>query len=286
MKLKHGDNKFLWIIYIIIFLICVFGIGVAVYLQFYKGANIKAVIGINDEDSEKEDEYNALKAEFPSLFNNKLEVLQDEKINIEKLSNDYDIIVTAYSYEKEDERCNLKAYIPYMNIKKENTININKKIKEEFKDIAEGLNNSTLNTYTIYTVTYKAYIQKDILSLVVRSELKEGNQSQKIKIRTYNYDIKNDKELTISDLLSLKEISISGANEKIKNEISKIQEQNDALEQALNGQGSLYKRDIESEIYNIENTSEFFLGRDGMLYLIYAYGNIDLTSEMDIVIFK
>ena len=39
-------------------------------------------------------------------------------------------------------------------------------------------------------------------------------------------------------------------------------------------------------MYKISNAKNFLYGKDGMLYLIYAYGNDEDTSEKDIVIFK
>ena len=48
----------------------------------------------------------------------------------------------------------------------------------------------------------------------------------------------------------------------------------------------MYKRDYTSDIYKLENTKQYFLGINGILYLIYAYGNNDYTSEFDMVIFK
>ena len=45
----------------------------------------------------------------------------------------------------------------------------------------------------------------------------------------------------------------------------------------------LYARDYTSDTYNINNVTEYFLGNDNILYIIYAYGNQNHTSEMDIV---
>ena len=42
---------------------------------------------------------------------------------------------------------------------------------------------------------------------------------------------------------------------------------------------------LNSEIYKIENTQNFFLTQDGYVYIVYAYGNNDYTNEMDIIIF-
>ena len=45
-----------------------------------------------------------------------------------------------------------------------------------------------------------------------------------------------------------------------------------------------YTRDYTSDIYNINNVTEYFMGEDNALYIIYAYGNLNHTSEMDIVV--
>ena len=40
-----------------------------------------------------------------------------------------------------------------------------------------------------------------------------------------------------------------------------------------------------ADIYKIDNTSTFFLTQDGYVYIVYAYGNNDYTTEMDLIIF-
>ena len=45
----------------------------------------------------------------------------------------------------------------------------------------------------------------------------------------------------------------------------------------------IYSRNLKDEIYKVENTSNYFWYEEH-LYLIYAYGNNNNTSEMDIVI--
>ena len=44
-------------------------------------------------------------------------------------------------------------------------------------------------------------------------------------------------------------------------------------------------RDLTSDIYNVDNAGAYFLGPNGELYIVYAYGNSDFTSEMDIILF-
>ena len=47
---------------------------------------------------------------------------------------------------------------------------------------------------------------------------------------------------------------------------------------------SVYKRNSSDSMYNVDNITEFFLGEDDVLYVIFAYGNQNQTNEMDIVV--
>ena len=47
----------------------------------------------------------------------------------------------------------------------------------------------------------------------------------------------------------------------------------------------MYRRNPESSIYILENATEFFV-KDGIVYIIYSYGNSSFTSEMDLIIDK
>ena len=49
--------------------------------------------------------------------------------------------------------------------------------------------------------------------------------------------------------------------------------------------GTLYERDLSSDMYKVENAKTYFLTQDGYVYIVYAYGNSDYTNEMDIIIF-
>ena len=280
-SIVEKSHKYRWILYILILIICTFAIFKAVYPQY---SQEQQEIGYGKvEDENEEDENNQLISDFSTLFTNDIDRKQTESINITKIREEFDIVTTAYSYMEHQENYNLDVSIPYININSPFVIECNEKTNKDFKQKAESIikSNSTLNT--VYTVKYKAYIQNNILSLVIRSELREGNQSQKMIVKTYNYDIVNNKEVTLKDLLNLKNISEEDANTRIKSEIEKVQEQN----QAFSDLGyTTYQRDINSDRYKIENTTEYFLGKDGILYLVYTYGNEGDTNDKDIVIFK
>jgi len=117
--------------------------------------------------------------------------------------------------------------------------------------------------------------------MVIRSTLKEGENAERDIIRTYNYDLTNQKEYSFEDMLKLKSISRVEASRQIKSEIKTIEaEVNNMLEMGY----KLYSRDSSNEIYDIDNISEFFIGEDNTLYIIFAYGNQANTSELDIVV--
>ena len=44
-----------------------------------------------------------------------------------------------------------------------------------------------------------------------------------------------------------------------------------------------YTRNADDSIYDVKNISEFFFREDGTLYIVYAYGNNNYTSELDII---
>lgn len=275
-------NKKLWILYALIFIICTIGIGVALYAQFYSEENIGAAIGIVNKDSE-EDKKLELKEDFNKIFTNQLENLQNTITDVEKINEGYDIVVTAYRFEKNEETCEINVFIPYINVNDDSAREFNARIKEQYKKRAEDLVNQESTVNIIYSVEYKAYIQNDILSLAICSEFKEGEKSQKVIVQTFNYNLKEKRSATINDILNLKNISLQTANNKIKSEIKTIQEQN----QPLIDQGyPIYSRDYNSEIYRISDNTQFLYGKDGILYVIYAYGNDIDTSEMDLVIFN
>lgn len=45
----------------------------------------------------------------------------------------------------------------------------------------------------------------------------------------------------------------------------------------------MYRRDENSEIYILENATEFYV-KDNILYIIYSYGNNNYTSKTDLII--
>ena len=70
--------------------------------------------------------------------------------------------------------------------------------------------------------------------------------------------------------------------EQITEEITKLSKQNASF---ANQGYNVYVRNPNDDMYKLENTPNFFLGKNKTLYLVYAYGNNDYTSETDLIIF-
>ena len=266
--------------YISILVICVVAIISAFVIQIVKE---QQEIANNNKISVEEinSELNVNKEQFSGLFKNKVNYLENNAYKITKIDANKEIVYLGYkNNDIEVNDYELDVNIPYINIDNEVAKEFNTQIKEIFENKAKSVLNSQ-NNNILYTVDYSAYVSNNILSLVVRSTLKEGTNAQREIIQTYNYDLKNHKECTIDDILELKGIEKKDAGKTIKLEIKEIQER---VEELASLGCLVYPRDYTDDIYNINNVTEYFLGKDNVLYIIYAYGNNNHTNEMDIVI--
>lgn len=276
---ESKENKKLKVFYIAIIAICIISVIVAIIIQIFGGDEAKGNTTKLPELTD--DEISQYKVEFDNIFQNKVNYLENNSYKISKINKDEGIIYTGYqNNETKINDYELDVNIPYINIKNSVTEEFNNQIKETFEKKAKSILNSK-DTNIIYTVSYSAYISNNILSLVVRSTLKEGGNPQRDIIQTYNYDLTNQKECTIEDMLQMKGIAKRDANQKIKDEIKSAQEKAEELGKLGY---SIYPRDYTSDIYNINNVTEYFMGEDNALYIIYAYGNENHTNEMDIVV--
>ena len=270
---NEKKNKSLKIFYISIVVICVIAIITAVVIQIVKENSNKNTI-----DDNKLQEY---KAKFNSVFQNKINYLENNNYKITKVDNSKEIVYVGYEEKKSKvSDYNLNVCIPYINIDNEVIRKYNNEIKDVFEQTAKDVLNSR-NQNIVYRVTYSAYVTNNILSLVIRSTLKQGENPQRDMVQTYNYDLTNKKECTFEDMLNLKKISRQQANSTILSEIKKVEKQ--VNERAELGY-SVYKRNSSDSMYNVDNITEFFLGEDDVLYVIFAYGNQNQTNEMDIVV--
>ena len=269
------------VFYIIIITICIVAIGIGVYMQFFKDEKLGVIFGITKEKEDQE--LKELQENFFNSFTNDLEIINNYSGSVKKIKNEEDIVILAFNKQEQKENYTMDIKIPYFNIKAENAINLNQKIKNVFKNKADSVASSTSDVNIIYNVKYKAYLNKSVLSLVILSELKEGDSNQRIIVMTYNYNLENDSEVTINDIIKDKNLDTKQANEYIKNTVDNSQDENLKLRDLGY---PIDVRDSNSKEYKIENAKYFFLGTNGYLYVVYPYGNKELTSEMDFVIIR
>ena len=213
------------IIYGLIIIFCIISLLIAFYVQFYARIDIAKLIGINQEErfgQKDEEEIETLKTGFMNLFNNSIENSEGQ-YNDKKVETDKDLVYSQY--EKKESKVNsydLETHIPYINIKSEIIDEYNKEIEDVFINMANKVL-QTENRNIIYTLQYEATIENDILSLIIRSNLKEGANAQRLIIQTFNYDLKNNKEITLEEMIERKQLNANDVQNKINGEITSQQ---------------------------------------------------------------
>lgn len=274
------------IIYILVSIFCVFAIIAGIYAQFidadYGGLNISNVENQNVIQEKTQEE---LKLDFSNLFTNTLNLGGFDTTGIPKLDETKEIVYSAYDIQDNTDAYEINMHIPVINIRSELSNLLNQMTQDTFITKAnEIMQSQDTSRKQIYSIDYVAYINSNILSLVIRSTLKDGNSAQRIIIQTYNYNLNTNEQASLIDLITLKMLNRDEVNEKIKEVVTKADEEDKILQEM--GYNQIYIRDLTSDIYTVDNAGAYFLGPNGELYIIYAYGNGEFTSKMDIVFFE
>ncbi len=269
------------IIYIGIVLICILAVIAAIVEQIILRTGESENHYKKPETSITEKSQEELKKEFNEIFNNVVNYNGFDASNITKLDNTKELVYCAYSLqESKEEKYEVNINLPVININNDVVYNFNLNTQKLFADKATEILNKSEGTTTIYSVEYTGYINENILSVIIKSTLKDGNNAQRIIVQTYNYNLNTQQEFTIYDALEQRGVTQDEVTSKIQNQITGAINEAKLLQ---NSGYQIYERNINDEMYKIENASEFFLGEDGTLYIIYAYGNGSYTSEMDII---
>ena len=268
------------IIYAVAIAICVIALIVAVCVQILGNDITNKIFGVSQIKSKTEEEEQTLKTNFDNLFLNSLEITGDINADIKKQDESKDYVVTTYEKkETVSGKYEMSVFIPYINIDNDTINQYNNEIKEIFQDKAESIL-ETEGQNVLYTVDYQGYIENNILTVIIKSSLKQGASAQQLIVQTYNYDLLNNKEITLNDEIDMLALNKTAVQNKIRSEIKAEQDKAEALQELGY---EIYNRDSESDYYSIDNSNIFFV-HDQNLYIIYPYGNDALTSEMDIVI--
>jgi len=277
-----GMNRTMF--FVVVILLCVLSLSIGIYAQvFYKYSESDPfMLGIGVGKTQDEAEITKLKNDFNNIFTNDL-TGESSVSNINKKEKNKNLVYTKENInEKDDDTYNIVASIPKINIKSDTAEKINKEIEDTYIDKIDDIIDNA-KEYTDYSVTYKAYINGELLSLIVKETIREGKNVQSAKIATYNYNLKGNKLISIQDVINSKGYKNSDLQKEIDAEIKELNAKDEELK-------SQYKemslRDLSSPMYKIENTENFIVNQDGYLYIIYAYGNTENTNKMDIIIFE
>ncbi len=276
-----GPRKIVF--FIVLTLICILALSIGIYTQFfYKySATDPFLIGINLGAEKTKEEYALLEANFNGLFTNETKI-NSENLNVNKIQLNSDVVYTGYDIKNEDETYySIDLKLPVININTSKVKEINQKIKTDFHEKANSyMRQKEMNV--VYSVDYAAYINEQIISLVVKASLKEGDNPEKIIVKTYNYNIAEDKEVTFDDLIKYKGTTKEFVQTTINDEIKTAYDNAVIIADQF---GVMYERDLKSEMYKVDNTECYFLTQDGYVYVVYSYGNVDYTNVVDIIIF-
>lgn len=274
---RFGKRKMNWrkIFVISIIVICIVCINLAVYLKIVE----------KDETTQKPEliiDTVALTENFENIFDNTIDIQNNNIQSAKKQDTSKELVYSSYEkQEKQGKKYDINIHIPYINIEHENIKTINQEIEELFYKKVTNIMTKTDNIETIYDVKYKAYVNDNILSLVISSNLKESTNSQRLIIKTYNYNISSNEILNMNQILNYRSLNAKKVQTQINDVVKEAAKTSETYQQ-LGYQK--YLRNLNDEMYKVENTKVFFLGEGKSVYILYPYGNSNYTTEMDLVV--
>ena len=177
-------------IYLAIVIVCIIAIGIGVYAQiFYPNSENDALMLGSDNSAtiQANEAEEQAKSKFNTMFTNTLEYTNQNIANkaVRRYSNK-ELVYTSNQYIKDEkDKYELNVNIPYLNIVSDNADKINMQIEQLYVSKLSQIVSADQIDYTIYNIDYIAYVNSNIISLVIKATLKEGNNPQRVIITTY-----------------------------------------------------------------------------------------------------
>ena len=236
------------ILYIAILIVCLLAILISCYVLVFKNED-----KINEIEyiSASEEVYLQKQEEFEDIFTNETINRVNQSILITNKINREDVIIgIAYeSTEKVTGKYSIDIKVPYININNSTVREYNKQIEEIFKQKALDIMNDFTSTDIIYTVDYIAYInENNMVSIAIRSILKEGSNAQRTIIQTYNYDFVNSKEIKLEEILETKGLEKKEVENKIT---TKIKQEQVKVEELKKLGYNIFERNYRDYMYEV-----------------------------------
>lgn len=268
-----------YIIYVVIIIFCVVAIGLGVYAQFFTKEPVQDAYGNDISAGGNIVTAQDVNQSFIDLFTNEFYSNYDES-TITKVDDTKEIVYTFYSDNQTVEgKYSMNINIPVINIQSDVVTGFNNLTQSIFVDKINSVMAGT-SVYTIYNLDYTAYVNNNLLSVAIKATIKEGDNPQRVIVQTYNYDLQTDSAVTLKEILEDRDIDETVVENRIKTVVQNAS--NDANKMAESGY-TVYQRNVNDEMYQIDNITNFIEGPNGELYIIFAYGNNNYTSEMDII---
>ena len=275
-----GMNRVMF--FIIVILLCILSLSIGIYAQvFYRYSDTDPfMLGIGVNKTQNAAEINRLKNEFSKICTNDLS--GTTTASIKKKDDSKDIVYTYKTVAEKDDKYSISAYLPKVNINADYADKINAQISQDYEDTINDIIDNTKED-TDYSVTYKAYLNGDLLSILIKENIHKGKSTQSSKNKTYNYNLNNNTEVGIMDIVEAKNYKQKDIQKEIDTEIEALNKKDEEIKTQYS---EVKLRDLNNSMYKIENTENFIINDQGYLYLIYAYGNTEDTNKIDTIIFE
>ena len=268
-----------YIIYTVIIIFCIVAIGLGVYAQFFTNEPIQDVYGNDISAGGNIITHQDVNQAFIDLFTNEFYSNYNDT-NITKIDDTKELVYTFYEDNQNvSGKYSMNIHIPVINIQSDVVTGFNNLTQSIFVDKINSVMAGT-EVYTIYNLDYIAYVNNNLLSVAIKATIKEGDNPQRVIVQTYNYDLEANQAVTLKEVLEDRDIDETVVENRIRTVVQNAS--NDADKMAESGY-TVYQRNVNDEMYQIDNITNFIEGPNGELYIIFAYGNNNYTSEMDII---
>ena len=248
---------------------------VGIYAQFfYKYSDADPFMLGAVANAKEEEEKDKLASSFDTIFTNQL--IGQTEIGVSKIDESQALVYTSEDVVENSEGLyNINAQIPVININNDTAKSMNDDIAKTFSDEIAKIKGST-ELYTVYTVDYISYVNGDLLSLAIKATYyKQGdNANQTIILKTYNYNLSKQTSVTLSDVMNAKGLTPDNVQIDINNKLKALNEK-----EAETGYASVV-RDLNSDMYKIENTNNFLVSNESDIYIIYNY-----DTKLDVLVY-
>lgn len=281
-----------YIFYVFTIMTCVVILILAIYFSFINKPETGLVVNGVEQNIIPVYDIQKTKEEFGNEFNNTFNQgsfddsvipKSDPEKGIIYIVNSADGISPSFTIGENGK--NFNAYIPMFNIESDVCKGYNNQINNLIQTLNGFLQDDSQDFQG--TMVFTANVVNNILSVGIRVDYKVGYDAQKTIYQTFNYNLVSGTNVAIMDIVTEKGLNTEDMNKEI------IQTVNQAAADAKAMAGSgydIYQRDASLAIYDVTSQEAaanllFILGKQGDLYIVYAYGNQNSTQEYDVIKF-